>query len=104
MRRATDVLGSVLFFVAAPFLAAAVVPWWINRWEFRPRFFEFGFARLIGVLLIVAGVPGLVDSFAHFALRGLGTPAPVAPPQRLVVKGLYRYVRNPMYVSAVAGP
>ena len=104
MRRATDVLGSVLFFVAAPFLAAAVVPWWINRWEFRPPFFEFGFAWLIGVLLIVAGVPGLVDSFAHFALRGLGTPAPVAPPQRLVVTGLYRYVRNPMYVSAVAGP
>jgi len=43
-----------------------------------------------------------VDSFARFAIHGLGTPAPVAPPQKLVVTGLYRYVRNPMYVSVVA--
>jgi len=32
---------------------------------------------------------------------GLGTPAPVAPPARLVVSGQYRYVRNPMYVAVV---
>ena len=38
----------------------------------------------------------------RFALQGLGTPAPVAPPQHLVVTGLYRHVRNPMYVSVVA--
>lgn len=44
----------------------------------------------------------VADSFARFALQGRGTPAAVAPPQRLVVSGLYRYVRNPMYVSAVA--
>jgi hypothetical protein len=59
-------------------------------------------SRAIGILLIVGGVPGLVDSFARFALQGLGTPAPVAPPQYLVVAGLYRYVRNPMYVSVLA--
>ena len=53
-------------------------------------------------MLILAGVPGLVDSFARFALQGLGTPAPVAPPQKLVVTGLYRHVRNPMYVSVLA--
>ena len=48
------------------------------------------------------GVPGLVDSFARFALDGLGTPAPLAPTQKLVVSGLYRHVRNPMYVSILA--
>ena len=41
-------------------------------------------------------------SFARFVTDGLGTPAPVAPTQKLVVTGLYRYVRNPVYVSAVA--
>src|SRR5262249_33642709 len=51
---------------------------------------------------ILAGVPGVVDSFARFALQGLGTPAPLAPPRHLVVTGLYRYVRNPIYVSIVA--
>ena len=58
--------------------------------------------RAVGVLLILVGLPGLVDSFARFALQGLGTPAPVAPTKNLVVTGLYRYVRNPIYVAVVA--
>jgi protein-S-isoprenylcysteine O-methyltransferase Ste14 len=53
------------------------------------------------VVLILAGLPGLVDSFSRFALQGLGTPAPIAPPERLVITGLYRYVRNPMYVAVI---
>ena len=56
----------------------------------------------LGVFLILAGIPGLVDLFVRFALLGLGTPAPIAPPQHLVVTGLYRYVRNPMYVAVIA--
>jgi protein-S-isoprenylcysteine O-methyltransferase Ste14 len=102
MQRARAVLGSALFFVVAPFLAAGVIPWWITHWDFEPPFLGVEVTRAIGVLLILAGVPGVVDSFARFALEGLGTPAPVAPPERLVVTGLYRYVRNPMYVSVVA--
>jgi protein-S-isoprenylcysteine O-methyltransferase Ste14 len=43
-----------------------------------------------------------VDSFGRFALQGLGTPAPIAPTQHLVVTGLYRYVRNPIYVAVAA--
>jgi protein-S-isoprenylcysteine O-methyltransferase Ste14 len=102
MGRTSAVLGSLLFFIVAPFLAAGIVPWWISRWEFQPAFLGVELTRAVGVLLILAGVPGVVDSFARFALQGLGTPAPVAPPQHLVVTGLYRYVRNPMYVSVVA--
>ena len=45
---------------------------------------------------------GLLDSFARFAVQGVGTPAPIFPPRRLVVTGLYRYVRNPMYVAVVS--
>ncbi|MBZ5624714.1 MAG: hypothetical protein LAQ69_39345 [Acidobacteriia bacterium] len=47
------------------------------------------------------GAVGLLDSFVRFALQGLGTPAPVFPTLHLVVTGLYRYVRNPMYVAVV---
>src|ERR1700693_3405200 len=96
------ILGSALFFVAAPSVVSGLVPWWISRWEFLPPFFDLQATRAVGILLIVAGLPGLVDSFARFALQGLGTPAPIAPPQHLVVTGLYRYVRNPMYVALVA--
>src|SRR6202035_4014657 len=96
------VLGSALFFAVAPSSVAGLVPWWITHWEFRPPFFDLEATRAVGILLIVAGTPGLVDAFARFALQGLGTPAPIAPPQNLVVTGLYRYVRNPIYVAVVA--
>ena len=96
------ILGSALFFVAAPSVVAGLIPWWITHWEFQPPFFDLQATRAVGILLIVVGLPGLVDSFARFALQGLGTPAPIAPTQNLVVTGLYRYVRNPMYVSVVA--
>ena len=102
MRKTMAVLGSALFFAVAPSSVAGLVPWWITGWEFRPPFFDLDATRAVGILLIVAGLPGLVDSFARFALQGLGTPAPIAPTQNLVMTGLYRYVRNPIYVALVA--
>src|SRR6202045_4992253 len=102
MSKAMSILGSVLFFVAAPVVVAGLVPWWIMRWEFQPAFLGFEVTGVIGVMLIIAGIPGLVDSFARFALQGLGTPAPIAPTQNLVVTGLYRYVRNPIYIALVS--
>ena len=102
MQKTIAVLGSALFFAVAPSVLAGVIPWSITHWEFRPPFFDLRATRAVGMLLIAAGLPGLIDSFARFALQGLGTPAPIAPPQNLVVTGLYRYVRNPMYVAVVA--
>jgi protein-S-isoprenylcysteine O-methyltransferase Ste14 len=98
----TAVLGSALFFVVAPAMLAGLIPWSITHWEFRPPFLAVEATRLAGVAFIIAGVPGVLDSFARFALQGLGTPAPIAPPRNLVVSGLYRYVRNPIYVALVA--
>ena len=102
MQRVSAVLGSALFFLVAPCVLAGLIPWSMTRWEFRPAFFGLESARSVGVLLILVGLPGLVDSFARFAIQGLGTPAPVAPPKNLVVSGLYRYVRNPIYVAVTA--
>jgi protein-S-isoprenylcysteine O-methyltransferase Ste14 len=102
MSKAIAVFGSALFFVIAPLALAAVVPWWITGCQFQPAFLGADLMRILGGVLIITGVPGLVDSFARFALEGLGTPAPVAPTQKLIVSGLYRYVRNPMYIAVVA--
>src|SRR5580693_2406201 len=102
VQRTIAVLGSAVFFVVAPFTLAGLVPWWITGWQLRPPFLGLELTRGIGAIMILAGVPGIVDSFARFALQGLGTPAPIAPPRNLVVTGLYRYVRNPIYVGVAA--
>jgi protein-S-isoprenylcysteine O-methyltransferase Ste14 len=102
IRRVSAVLGSVFFLLLAPGTVAGVVPWWISGWRIRAPLPQFSPFRWLGVLLIVAGVPVLLDSFARFPLKGLGTPAPVFPTRHLVVSGLYRYVRNPMYLAVAA--
>jgi len=96
------VLGSAVFFCVAPGLAAGVVPGAIAGWHIGPPFLGLDLFRVIGAALIIIGTAGLLDSTARFALLGRGTPAPFAPPANLVVSGLYRYVRNPMYVAIVA--
>jgi protein-S-isoprenylcysteine O-methyltransferase Ste14 len=101
MRRAAAIFGSAIFLVIAPGTVAGYVPWMISRWRVAPPLLGFWPFRIAGPVLIAAGLPILLDSFARFAIEGLGTPAPVAPPQHLVITGLYRFVRNPMYVSVL---
>jgi protein-S-isoprenylcysteine O-methyltransferase Ste14 len=102
MRRAFAVLGSAVFLVLAPGFVVGLVPWWISRWRMQEPLLGFAPLRVIGVLLIAAGIPVLLESFGRFALQGGGTPAPVFPTKHLVVKGFYRFVRNPMYVAVVS--
>ena len=100
-RRAAAFLGSAVFLIIAPGTVAGLLPWLISRWRVED---DFGFGaggRVLGGLLIVGGLAGLLDSFVRFAWRGRGTPAPIAPTDRLIVSGFYRHVRNPMYVSVV---
>ena len=102
VQRTTAVLGSAIFFAVAPCTLAGLIPWSITGWQLQPPFLGLELTRAVGATMILAGVPGLIDAFARFALQGLGTPAPIAPPRKLVVTGLYRYVRNPIYAALVA--
>ena len=102
MKCAPAVLATAVFLVLAPGTVAGVIPWWISRWEFQPPFFGFEPVRWLGVLLIVLTAPVLLESFGRFAVEGWGTPAPILPARYLVVKGFYRYIRNPMYVAVVS--
>jgi protein-S-isoprenylcysteine O-methyltransferase Ste14 len=98
-RRVSAIIGSVIFLLIAPMTVAGLVPWSINRWRAQLDFGDFTVLRVAGIVFILAGVLVLLDSFARFAIQGLGTPAPIFPTRNLVVQGLYRYVRNPMYVA-----
>ena len=102
LRRAMAAVGSALFFVLAPGVAAGLVPWWLTGWRVRTPLPFWAPLRVLGVVLLAAAVPVLVSAFVRFVVEGVGTPAPVAPTRQLVVGGLYRYVRNPMYLAVVA--
>ena len=102
MRKVAAIFGSAVFLVVAPGFVAGFAPWLISRWQLKPALFGLGSVRIAGDVLFGLGIIGLLDSFARFAVQGVGTPAPVFPTHHLVVTGLYRYVRNPMYVAVVS--
>jgi protein-S-isoprenylcysteine O-methyltransferase Ste14 len=102
MRKTAAVTGSVIFFFLAPGMVAFVLPWLLAQWRVDPLWRDAPILNWAGAALGLIGLAALIECFARFALQGLGTPAPVAPTKHLVVTGLYRHVRNPMYVAVVA--
>jgi protein-S-isoprenylcysteine O-methyltransferase Ste14 len=100
--RAKAIVGSIVFLFVAPGIVAGVIPGWISSWRFEPPLLGFELTRWLGALLLLLGAVLLLETFARFALQGLGTPAPIAPTRTLVVTGSYRFVRNPMYVAVVS--
>lgn len=93
--------GSAVFLLVAPGTVTGLVPWWLTGWRVRRPTGWSGLVAGLGATLVVAGIAVLLEQFARFSVQGRGTPAPVAPPRRLVVSGLYRYVRNPMYLAVI---
>jgi len=89
---------SLLWVILMPGIVAGYIPW---------RYFGIahaisagvGPAQIAGLVCVAAGVALLAVCVWEFATRGRGTLSPVDPPRRLVVRGTYRYVRNPMYVA-----
>ena len=79
-----------------------MVPWWISHWRVEAALLGLPALRFLGGVLLALGAVGILDSFSRFAIQGIGTPAPVFPTRHLVVTGLYRYVRNPIYVAVVS--
>jgi protein-S-isoprenylcysteine O-methyltransferase Ste14 len=99
MSRARAAAGSLVFLLIAPGVVAGLVPWLLTGWDSTDPPVAL---QAVGAALIAVGSAVLLSAFARFVVDGLGTPAPVAPPSHLVVGGLYRHVRNPMYVAVAA--
>jgi protein-S-isoprenylcysteine O-methyltransferase Ste14 len=87
---ATLFIGVVLVYLPAQTLSWAGVA--------RPE--RFGLAQITGIIATTIGATLALWCILTFAVIGRGTPAPFDPPRRLVVRGPYRYVRNPMYLGA----
>ena len=102
MRGPAAAAGSAVFFALAPGTVAGLIPWCLTRWQIRGPLAYWAPVRLTGVIVLILGGTVLVEAFARFVSQGHGTPAPAAPAERLVTGGLYRHVRNPMYLAVVA--
>lgn len=83
----------------APGVVAVLIPYLLTGWQMETAPVA---VRIAGAVLIALGSGFLLHAFARFVVEGLGTPAPVAPTEHLVVGGVYRYVRNPMYLAVGA--
>ena len=100
--RALLIVGTALFVLLLPSQIAGTVPWLLSRWRMGPPFWGWSGFRTVGILLIAAGLPVLAAAIVRFVRQGRGIPAPVFPARHLVVTGLYRYVRNPMYIAVLS--
>ena len=90
-------LRSIFFTIVHPGLVTILIPYWlISSRDLSPYPLRYS-----GLALIVVGAAGLLWCIWNFFSAGRGTLSPIDPPKHLVVRGLYRYVRNPMYVSVV---
>lgn len=81
------VTGLLPYLIVGPAAALFNAPWRSSQY--------------LGLLLVVIGSAVLLWSIVDFAVHGRGTLAPVDPPKELVVRGPYRYVRNPMYLGVL---
>ena len=98
MRADISAIAKTLLFTAiVPATVVGIVPW---RLRGNALVAAKGVEFVAAMAVIVLGVAiYLYTAFWSFAAIGGGTPAPIAPTKILVVKGLYRYVRNPMYIG-----
>jgi protein-S-isoprenylcysteine O-methyltransferase Ste14 len=90
------ILKTTLFTIFVPGTVAVVVPYWLLRGFPSP---PSGPLTWAGILIILVGAAIYLRCAWEFAVRGLGTPAPIAPTKFLVTTALHRYVRNPMYIG-----
>jgi protein-S-isoprenylcysteine O-methyltransferase Ste14 len=98
-------IKNIVFTIIAPGSALVLFPYLLLRSGLPRLPVELGPARFIGLIPVTAGVLIYLWCLWDF-MRARGTPAPIDPPKELVAKGLYRYMRNPMYVgilSAILG-
>lgn len=102
MTKSRAVLGTILFFLVAPGVVAFLIPGLITGWRPGPATEAHPVLIPLGLTVTALGLLALIGCFGRFALQGEGTPAPFAPTRRLVVEGLYRHVRNPMYLAVLA--
>lgn len=95
-KRFWPILNTALFTIVVPGTVAVAIPRWLLGGFRQP---ETGIFAWPGAICMACGAAIYFRCAWEFAVRGLGTPAPIAPTKFLVTTALHRYVRNPMYLG-----
>jgi len=95
-------LGTIAFTLIVPGALIVLIPYLLTAWQLRPPLLGIEATRTLGVALIVLAAPLFFRFLSGFVREGHGTPAPIAPPEHLVVGGPFRWIRNPGYVAVVS--
>ena len=95
-------IKTAIFTVVVPGTVTILIPYWLLSTRPTPTLSQIGISRYFGLLPISVGTLIYLWCAWDFTFAGRGTPAPIDSPKALVVRGLYRYVRNPMYVGVLA--
>lgn len=95
-------LRNLFFTVLQPGIVAGLIPLWIVSGNVKWLHLKMsGINHYAGIILFTIGVGILFSCIISFARKGRGTLSPVDPTKKLVVEGLYRFSRNPMYVGVL---
>jgi len=93
-------LRNLLFTILQPGIVAGLIPFWILRGKEKNVFDQpLNFFHYLGATVFAVGFVIMTICIVSFAVLGRGTLSPVDPTKKLVVAGLYRFSRNPMYVG-----
>ena len=95
-------LRNLLFTILQPGLVAGLIPYWILGGKATQAFDkDLRVFQYLGILIFLAGLIIMFDCILRFAVEGKGTLSPADPTKKLVIKGLYRFSRNPMYAGVM---
>jgi protein-S-isoprenylcysteine O-methyltransferase Ste14 len=95
-------LRNLFFTILHPGLVAGLIPFWILGTKANiPVVQSWRFYQSSGTLLFVIGLAVMLNCILSFAVKGRGTLSPADPTKRLVITGLYRFSRNPMYIGVM---
>lgn len=95
-------LRNLFFTILQPGVVAGLVPYLLLRTDQKERILQpFYILQYMGLLLFVFGFLVMMNCILNFAIHGKGTLSPADPTKKLVIAGLYKYSRNPMYVGVI---
>lgn len=96
------VLRNLFFTILQPGMVAGLIPYWIagspGTGTFKNNLSSF---QYIAIFIFAAGIAILFYCISMFAVKGKGTLSPADPTKKLVVSGLYKFSRNPMYIGVM---